>query len=120
MLSAITLHRDDGILAAYIDDAKTQTSATLSEDIIDMQIRDGLAYGAYLKIEKHRILLEVCATDAAASALQSLFHTKYAICVPRSQPYLDSPQQHCRSCVQGRRPSALWGHHFGNPCVLIS
>ena len=46
MLSAIALHRDDGILAAYIDDAKTQTSATLSEDIIDMQILDGLAYGA--------------------------------------------------------------------------
>ena len=120
MLSAIALNRDDGILAAHIDDVITQTSATLIEDIIDMQIRDGLAYGAYLKIEKHRILLEVCATDAAASALQSLFHTKYAICVPRSQPYLDSPRQHCRSGVQGRRPSALWGHHFGNPCVLIS
>ncbi len=79
-LLAIAHRLDDGILAAYIDDIKTQASAALIEKIIDTQIRDGPAYGAFLKMEKHRILLEVCATDdAAASALQSHFHTKYAI-----------------------------------------
>ena len=78
-LSAIAHRLDDGILAAYIDDVKTQASAALIEEIIDTQIRDGPAYGAYLKMEKHRILLEVCATDAAASALQSHFHSRYAI-----------------------------------------
>ena len=72
-----------GVLAAYIDDVKTQASAALTEEIIDTQIRDGPAYGAFLKMEKHRILLEVCATDAAASTLQSHFHTKYAI--PRNR-----------------------------------
>ena len=41
------------------------------------------AYGAYLMMEKHRILLEVCATDATACALQNHFHTKYAI--PRNR-----------------------------------
>ena len=55
----------------------------LTEEIVDTQIRDGPAYGAFLKMEKHRILLEVCATDAAACALQSHFHTKYAI--PRNR-----------------------------------
>jgi hypothetical protein len=82
-LFAIAHRLGDGILAGYIDDIKTQASAALVEEIIDTQIRDGPAYGAFLKMEKHRILLEVCATDAAACALQSHFHSKYAI--PRNR-----------------------------------
>ena len=82
-LLAIAHRLDDRILAAHIDDIKTQVSAALIEEIIDTQIKDGPAYRAFLKMEKHRILLEVCATDAAASALQSHFHTKYAI--PRNR-----------------------------------
>ena len=62
-------------------------------------------------MEKHRILLEVCATDAAASALQSHFHTKYAIPCNRIQ--------YCRSGVQGRRPSALRGCYLGNSGVSV-
>jgi hypothetical protein len=71
------------VLAAYIDDVKTQTSAALIEKIIDTQIRDGPAYGALLKMEKHRILLEVCTTDEAAIALQSRFHLKFHIPLDR-------------------------------------
>ena len=67
------------ILAAYIDDVKTQTSAALIERIIDTQIRDGPAFGALLKLEKHRILLEVCASEEAAIALQSRFHRRFHI-----------------------------------------
>ena len=46
-LLAIAHRLDDGILAAYIDDIKTQASAALIEEIIDTQIRDGPAYGAF-------------------------------------------------------------------------
>ena len=74
-LAHLHLH---AVLAAYIDDVKTQTSAALIERIIDTtQIRDGPAYRALLKMEKHRILLEVCATDETAIAIQRRFHHKF-------------------------------------------
>ena len=53
------------------------------EKIIDIQIRDGPAYGSILNMDKHRILLEVCASDIAASNLQDHLHTKYKI--PRNR-----------------------------------
>eukprot|EP01036_Dinobryon_divergens_P061859 gene61859-biopygen30604 len=53
-------------VSAYIDDVKTHTSAQLVEQIIELQLSKGLAYGAFLKMDKHRILLEVCSTDGDA------------------------------------------------------
>jgi len=53
------------------------------EEIINIQIPDGPAYGSLLNMDKHRILLEVCATDVEASNLQDHFHSKYRI--PRNR-----------------------------------
>ena len=83
-LSILAHLHPHAVLAAYIDDVKTQTSAALIERIIDTQIRDGQAFGALLKMEKHWILLEeVCATEGAALALQSRFHSRFHILLDR-------------------------------------
>jgi hypothetical protein len=66
-------------VSAYIDDVKTHTSAQLVAQIIEVQLSKGPAYGAFLKMDKHRILLEVCSTDEEAQALQSNFHLKFGI-----------------------------------------
>ena len=49
------------------------------EQIIELQLSEGPAYGAYLKMDKHRILLEICTTDDEARALHSRFHLKFGI-----------------------------------------
>ena len=66
-------------MSAYIDDVKTHTSAQLVELIIELQLSKGPKYGAFLKMDKHRILLEVCPTDAEAGTLQTNFHQKFGI-----------------------------------------
>ena len=68
---------------AYIDDVKTHTSAQLVEQIIELQLRKELTYGAFLKMDKDQILLEVCPTDAEAQALHSNFHQKFGILTER-------------------------------------
>jgi hypothetical protein len=83
VISTVAHQHPGAFLAAYIDDIKTQTSAVLMEKIIDIQIRDGPAYGSILNMDKHRILLEVCTSDIAASNLQDHLHTKYKI--PRNR-----------------------------------
>jgi hypothetical protein len=69
--------------SAYIDDVKTQTSAGLVDQIITLQLRKGPEYGAFLKMDKHRILLEACPTDQAAETLQAHFHSKFGIPLER-------------------------------------
>ena len=66
-------------VSAYIDDVKTHTSAQLVEHIIELQLSKGPEYGAFLKMDKHRILLEVCPTDTEAQTLQTNFHQKFGI-----------------------------------------
>ena len=59
-LPALAHQLESGILPAYIDDMKTRSSAELIAGIISIQQSKGPEYGAKLKMEKRRILLEVC------------------------------------------------------------
>jgi hypothetical protein len=61
----------------------THTSAQLVQQIIELQLSEGPAYGAHLKMDKHRILLEICNTDDDARALQSTFNLKFGIPMAR-------------------------------------
>jgi hypothetical protein len=70
-------------VAAYIDDVKTHTSAALVDQIIALQLSAGPAYGAFLKMEKHRILLEICPSEQDALDLREHFHSKFHIPIDR-------------------------------------
>ena len=62
-LSALALQHNAGLLSAYIDDVKTHSTAELIAGIISTQQTKGPEYGAKLKMEKHKILLQVCGDD---------------------------------------------------------
>ena len=53
------------------------------DQIITLQLSKGPAYGAFLKMDKHRILLKVCSTEREAETLQTHFHTKFNIPLER-------------------------------------
>jgi len=82
-ISEIANRHPYALLSAYIDDVKTHTSAALVEEIIAHQLSQGPAYGALLKMEKHRILLESCSTVEDALDLQSHFHRRFRIPLSR-------------------------------------
>eukprot|EP01032_Pedospumella_encystans_P033334 gene33334-37666_t len=78
-IAALANQHAGAAVSAYIDDVKTHTSAQLVEQIIELQLSEGPAYGAHLKMDKHRILLEICTTDDEARTLQSKFNQKFGI-----------------------------------------
>ena len=86
-ISQLAHTHPDGILSAYIDDVKTQTSARLIADIISAQLSDGPAYGAILKMEKHKILLERCQSVEDALALQNQFCLQFPT-IPRDRIHI--------------------------------
>ena len=54
-------------MSAYIDDVKTHIISAhqlVEQKIIELQLSKSPTYGAFLKMDKHRILQEVCSTDA--------------------------------------------------------
>ena len=82
-IAALANQHAGAAVSAYIDDVKTHTSAVLVDQIISHQLHRGPAYGAFLKMDKHRILLEACPTDLVAENLQAHFHTKFGIPLER-------------------------------------
>ena len=78
-IAGIAHQLENAAAFAYIDDVKVQTSAALMEEIIALQVSKGPAYGSFLNMEKHKILLKICTNDEAARALQVNFHTKFQI-----------------------------------------
>ena len=62
---------------------KAHTSADLVDQIFDLQLTKGPDYEAFLKMDKHRILLEACPTDHDAETLQAHFHAKFGIPLER-------------------------------------
>ena len=89
-LPALAHQLESGILSAYIDDMKTHSSAELIAGIISIQQSKGPEYGAKLKMEKRRILLEVCKDDYCAQLLQRHFHDMFKIPLNRIHIYPDN------------------------------
>ncbi len=89
-LSALALQHNAGLLSAYIDDVKTHSTAELIAGIISTQQTKGPKYGAKLKMEKHKILLEVCGDDLQARSIQSYFHDTFRIPLDRIQIHPDN------------------------------
>jgi len=89
-LSALALQYDAGLLSAYIDDVKAHSTAELIASIISTQQTKGPDYGAKLKMEKHKILLQACADDHLARTIQRYFHDTFKIPLDRIQIHPDN------------------------------